>query len=69
VVVLAVSVKNSDENSILLFYPMKAYNTSFQILNGSITSYMEAWNKLDIIMLKFKSTIKAIHSSNRDWMR
>jgi hypothetical protein len=48
VIIPAAAVKNSDENNILAYRPMQAYNTSFQIPNGSIASYTEAWNKLGI---------------------
>ncbi|MDR0951840.1 MAG: ABC transporter permease [Oscillospiraceae bacterium] len=48
VVIPAASVKNSDENNILRYAPMQAFNTSFQIPNGSIASYTEAWSKQGI---------------------
>ncbi|MGB4657849.1 MAG: FtsX-like permease family protein [Mobilitalea sp.] len=39
------SIKNSDENNILDFRPMKGYNTSFQIANGQIENFLAAWKK------------------------
>lgn len=43
IVVPAGSIKESDENNITAYGPMTAYNTSFQIPNGSISSFLEAW--------------------------
>lgn len=45
VVIPGASVKNSDQNNILDYGPMKGYNTVFQIPNGSIESYMQNWEK------------------------
>ncbi|WRS26202.1 ABC transporter permease [Oscillospiraceae bacterium MB08-C2-2] len=45
VVIPAASVKNSDENNILDYGPMMDYNTVFQIPNGTIGPFMEAWEK------------------------
>lgn len=42
------SVKNIDENNIVDYGPMKGYTTSFQIPNGSISSYMKKFEALSI---------------------
>jgi len=46
------SVKNSDENNIIGMGPMKGYNTSFQIPNGSIPQFLSKWESLGISDLK-----------------
>lgn len=46
------SIKNSDENNILKAGIMKGYTTSFQIPNGDIDKFMEAWNKTGITDLE-----------------
>ena len=51
IIIPSTSVKNSDENNIVAYGPMKAYNTSFQIPNGSIESFLKEWNKLGITNL------------------
>ena len=43
VVIPAASVRESDENNIIAYGPMKDTTTAFQIPNGSIESYMEKW--------------------------
>lgn len=43
VIIPSASVKNSDGNNIVIVGPMQGFNTSFQIENGSIESYMEKW--------------------------
>lgn len=43
VVIPAASVKNSDENNILDYGPMRGYNTVFQIPNGSVERFLENW--------------------------
>ncbi len=43
VIIPSSSVKNSDENNILYVGPMKGYNTSFRIPNGTIDKFMAAW--------------------------
>ncbi len=45
IIIPAASVKESDENNILSYGPMKANTTSFQIPNGSIEDYMAAFEK------------------------
>ena len=72
VVIPAASVKNSDENNIVAYGPMQAYNTSFQIPNGSIDAFMEKWNEQGIMNLdiefydmgysKLKGGLEAIKS-------
>ncbi len=52
VIVAAASIKNSDERNIADYGPMKGYTTSFQIPNGSIGRYLEAWEKLGIDSLE-----------------
>ncbi len=42
------SIRNSDENNIIYYGPMKGYTTSFQIENGTIEEYMKKWEKLGI---------------------
>jgi len=54
VVIPAASVKNSDENNIIEYGPMRFHNTSFQIPNGTIDDYTEAWNKLGITNLEIE---------------
>lgn len=46
VVIPASSVKNSNENNIVAYGPMKGYTTSFQIPNGTIQAYMEKFEAL-----------------------
>ncbi len=48
VVIPANSVKNSDENNIVAYGPMKGYTTSFQIPNGTIKKYTEKFKELGI---------------------
>lgn len=48
VVIPSKSVKNSDENNIVAYGPMKGYTTSFQIPNGTIRAYMENFEALGI---------------------
>jgi ABC-type antimicrobial peptide transport system permease subunit len=48
VVIPSESVKNSDENNIADFGPMKGYTTSFQIPNGTTKEYMEKFQALGI---------------------
>lgn len=48
VVVPMNSIEESDENNIVEYGPMMGYTTSFQIPNGSIDSFMEAWEKQEI---------------------
>jgi hypothetical protein len=48
VIVPAGSIKNSNENNIVADGSMQHHNTSFQIPNGTIESYMEKWNLLGI---------------------
>jgi hypothetical protein len=45
VIVPAASVKNSDAGNIAADGPMQHYNTSFQIPNGSIESWLEEWGR------------------------
>jgi ABC-type lipoprotein release transport system permease subunit len=45
-------VKNSDENNIVGYGPMKGYNTSFQIPNGTTKEYMEKFKALGISNLE-----------------
>lgn len=45
VVVPAASIGSSDENNILDYGPMMGYNTVFQIPNGTIDQFQEAWEK------------------------
>lgn len=42
------SVEESDEDNIVEYGPMMGYTTSFQIPNGSMDSFMEAWEKQGI---------------------
>ena len=42
------SVKNSDEDNIVGYGPMKGYNTSFQIPNGTTREYLEKFKALGI---------------------
>ena len=48
VVIPSKSVKNSDEDNIVGYGPMKGYNTSFQIPNGTTKEYLEKFKKLGI---------------------
>lgn len=48
IVIPAKSVRESDENNIASYGPMTAYNTSFQIPNGTINSFLKAWEKQGI---------------------
>ncbi|MDD3921844.1 MAG: hypothetical protein PHO41_11825 [Eubacteriales bacterium] len=48
IIVPAASIRNSDENNIMLYGPMKGYTTSFQIKNGTVDEFMEAWRKTGI---------------------
>ena len=48
VIVPTASIKHSDEGNILASGPMQAFNTSFQIPNGTIEAFTEAWNKQGI---------------------
>ncbi len=48
VVIPAKSVKNSDENNIVAYGPMKGYTTSFQIPNGTTREYLEKFKALGI---------------------
>lgn len=48
VVVPAASIDSSDANNILDYGPMMGYNTVFQIPNGSIDQFREAWEKQGI---------------------
>lgn len=42
------SVKNSDNNNIIAYGPMKGYTTSFQIPNGTTKAYLEKFQSLGI---------------------
>ena len=53
VIIPTVSVKNSDENNIIAWGPMKAATTSFEIPNGAIGLFEEKWSQQDIDGLKF----------------
>ncbi len=46
VIIPSKSVKNSDENNIVDYGPMKGYATAFQIPNGTSKAYMEKFNAL-----------------------
>ena len=48
IIVPSNSVTKSDENNIVDYGPMKGYTTSFQIPNGTIKSYMEKFEALEI---------------------
>ncbi|MDF2472757.1 MAG: FtsX-like permease family protein [Anaerocolumna sp.] len=48
VIIPANSVKNSEENNIVSYGPMKGYTTSFQIPNGTTKEYMEKFQALGI---------------------
>lgn len=48
VVIPARSVKNSDENNIIGYGPMKGYTTSFQIPNGATRMYLEKFKALGL---------------------
>ncbi|QAT62479.1 FtsX-like permease family protein [Acidilutibacter cellobiosedens] len=52
VVIPSKSVKNSDENNIVGYGPMKGYNTCFQIPNGTTKEYMEKFKALGISNLE-----------------
>lgn len=43
IIIPAGSIENSDENNIGFAGPMKPYNTSFRIPNGTIDEFMTAW--------------------------
>lgn len=45
IIIPARSVKNSDENNIVAYGPMRSGTTSFQIKNGTIRDYLEKWNQ------------------------
>jgi ABC-type antimicrobial peptide transport system permease subunit len=48
VVIPSKSIKNSDENNIVAYGPMKGYTTSFQIPNGTTKEYMEKFQAMGI---------------------
>jgi len=48
VVIPAASVENSDENNIVAWAPMQAYNTSFEIPNGTIDKFIKEWSSQGI---------------------
>lgn len=48
VIIPLASVKNSDENNILEYGPMKEYTTVFQIENGTVDEFWDEWNKQGI---------------------
>lgn len=48
IIVPADSIGAGDEENIMCWGPMKGYTTSFQIPNGSIGDFMEAWNQKGI---------------------
>lgn len=48
VIIPSKSVKNSDEDNIVGYGPMKGYNTSFQIPNGTTREYLEKFKALGI---------------------
>lgn len=48
VVIPSKSVKNSDENNIVAYGPMKGYTTTFQIPNGTTREYLEKFKALGI---------------------
>ncbi|SHH62721.1 FtsX-like permease family protein [Sporanaerobacter acetigenes] len=48
VIIPSKSVKNSDEDNIVGYGPMKGYNTSFQIPNGTTKVYLEKFKALGI---------------------
>lgn len=54
VVIPTTSVKASDANNIVTYGPMMGYNTSFQIPNGEVERYMEAFNARGIQDLEIK---------------
>ena len=54
VIIPSTSVKNSDENNMTMFGPMKGYSTSFEIPNGSIDEFSAAWEKQGISSLDIK---------------
>lgn len=54
VVIPSASVRNSDENNILSYGPMQAYNTSFEIPNGMVDTFTEAWNLQSIAGLDIR---------------
>lgn len=45
VIVPAKSIRQSDENNIINYGPMKGYNTSFQIENGRKEEFMKEWEQ------------------------
>ncbi len=48
VIIPSNSVKNSDENNVADYGPMKGYTTSFQVANGTTKEYLEKFNALGI---------------------
>lgn len=48
VVIPSRSVKNSDEDNIVFYSPMRGSTTSFRIENGTIEEYLSKWNRLGI---------------------
>lgn len=52
VIIPAASVKESDEDNILGYGPMKDYNTVFQLENGRIDAFWDVWNKQGSSQLK-----------------
>jgi ABC-type antimicrobial peptide transport system permease subunit len=52
VIIPAKSIKSSDKDNIIAYGPMMGYNTSFQIPNGTMDEYMEAFQKLGIDELR-----------------
>lgn len=55
VIIPAASIKNSNENNIAAYGPMKGYTTSFRIANGSIDEFMDLWKTqgIDNLELNF----------------
>lgn len=45
IIVPAKSVKKSDASNIIAFGPMRGFNTSFQIPNGTIEEFMKCWEE------------------------
>ncbi len=54
IIVPTKSIEASDEDNIIAYGPMMGFNTSFQIPNGSIESYMEKFQKLGLDELEVK---------------
>ncbi len=52
VIIPTKSIKASDKDNIVAYGPMMGYTTSFQIPNGTMEEYMEAFQKLGIDELK-----------------